>query len=52
LSAPVPDGGPAYSQRIVAVLIDGLRYRAEPGETKQELVVSGAIVPETTNFSN
>jgi AcrR family transcriptional regulator len=28
LCVPVPDDGPAYSQRIVAVLIDGLRYRA------------------------
>jgi AcrR family transcriptional regulator len=30
LCAPVPDAGTAYSQRMVAVLIDGLRYRAEP----------------------
>jgi AcrR family transcriptional regulator len=29
LCGPVPDEGPAYSQRMVAVLIDGLRYRAE-----------------------
>jgi hypothetical protein len=49
---PVPDGGPAYSQRIVAVLIDGLRYRTEPGETKQIFGVSGVTAPKTPNFSN
>jgi hypothetical protein len=26
LCMPVPDEGPAYSQRMVALLIDGLRY--------------------------
>jgi AcrR family transcriptional regulator len=30
LCQPVPDEGPAYSQRVVAVLIDGLRYNAKP----------------------
>jgi AcrR family transcriptional regulator len=29
LCQPVPDGGLAYSQRMVAILIDGLRYSAE-----------------------
>jgi len=28
LCMPVPGGGPAYSQRMVALLIDGLRYGA------------------------
>jgi hypothetical protein len=36
---PVPDGGPAYSQRIVAVLIDGLRYRAEPAKPNKGLAL-------------
>jgi AcrR family transcriptional regulator len=29
LCMPVPEEGPAYSQRMVALLIDGLRYGAE-----------------------
>jgi AcrR family transcriptional regulator len=29
LCMPVPDEGPAYSQRMVALLIDGLRYGAD-----------------------
>jgi AcrR family transcriptional regulator len=31
LCLPVSDEGPAYSQRMVALLIDGLRYGAAPG---------------------
>jgi AcrR family transcriptional regulator len=30
LCQPVPAGGVAYSQRMVALLVDGLRYGAEP----------------------
>lgn len=33
LCLPVPDGGIAYSQRMVALLIDGLRYGAGPRES-------------------
>jgi AcrR family transcriptional regulator len=32
LCLPMPDEGVAYSQRMVALLIDGLRYGAEPGQ--------------------
>ena len=32
LSRPAADQGPAYSQRMVALLIDGLRYGAEAGQ--------------------
>jgi AcrR family transcriptional regulator len=31
LCLPVPDGGVAYSQRMVALLVDGLRYGARSG---------------------
>ena len=30
LCTPAPDGGLSYSRRMVAVLIDGLRYGAQP----------------------
>jgi AcrR family transcriptional regulator len=33
LCMPVPDEGPAYSQRMVALLIDGLRYGSDPSFT-------------------
>jgi hypothetical protein len=32
LCLPVADEGPAYSRRMVALLIDGLRYDAERGQ--------------------
>jgi AcrR family transcriptional regulator len=34
LSLPVADDGVAYSQRMVALLIDGLRYGAETSQTR------------------
>ena len=34
LCMPVPDEGPAYSQRMVALLIDGLRYGADTGQSR------------------
>jgi AcrR family transcriptional regulator len=33
LCMPVTDGGPAYSQRMVALLIDGLRYGADANQS-------------------
>jgi AcrR family transcriptional regulator len=34
LCVPVPDEGPAYSQRMVALLVDGLRYGADTGQPR------------------
>ena len=34
LCLPMADDGPAYSQRMVALLIDGLRYRAETSPSR------------------
>jgi AcrR family transcriptional regulator len=34
LCLPMADGGPAYSQRMVALLIDGLRYSAETSQSR------------------
>jgi AcrR family transcriptional regulator len=34
LCMPVPDEGPDYSQRMVALLIDGLRYGAHTGQSR------------------
>ncbi len=34
LCMPVPDEGPAYSQRMVALLIDGLRYGADTSQSR------------------
>jgi AcrR family transcriptional regulator len=34
LCMPVPDEGPAYSQRMVALLVDGLRYGAETSQSR------------------
>lgn len=34
LCLPATDAGPAYSQRMVALLVDGLRYRAVPSEAR------------------
>jgi AcrR family transcriptional regulator len=34
LCLPAEDAGAAYSQRMVALVIDGLRYRAVPGEAR------------------
>ena len=34
LSMPAADEGVAYSQRMVAILIDGLRYGAGPGQSR------------------
>jgi AcrR family transcriptional regulator len=34
LCQPVPDEGPAYSQRMVTLLIDGLRYGASTGQSR------------------
>lgn len=33
LCMPLTDEGPAYSQRMVGLLVDGLRYGADPGTT-------------------
>jgi AcrR family transcriptional regulator len=38
LCLPVPDGGVDYSQRMVALLIDGLRYGREPSARPTEFV--------------
>jgi AcrR family transcriptional regulator len=35
LCMPVPDTGPAYSQRMVALLFDGLRYGAGTGQSRR-----------------
>jgi AcrR family transcriptional regulator len=35
LCMPVADEGPAYSQRMVALLIDGLRYGADPSQSRR-----------------
>jgi AcrR family transcriptional regulator len=35
LCLPVPGEGPAYSQRMVALLLDGLRYGARPGQPRR-----------------
>jgi AcrR family transcriptional regulator len=35
LCMPVADEGPAYSQRMVALLIDGLRYGADANESRR-----------------
>ena len=35
LCMPVPDAGPAYSQRMVALLFDGLRYGADAGQSRR-----------------
>ena len=34
LCLPIPDEGVAYSQRMVALLIDGLRYGAETSQPR------------------
>jgi AcrR family transcriptional regulator len=34
LCMPLSDEGPAYSQRMVALLIDGLRYGADPSQPR------------------
>jgi AcrR family transcriptional regulator len=34
LCMPVPDEGPAYSQRMVALLIDGLRYGTDTSQSR------------------
>lgn len=34
LCLPLTDEGPAYSQRMVALLVDGLRYGANPGHPR------------------
>jgi hypothetical protein len=33
LCLPVPDGGVDYSQRMVALLVDGLRYGADTDQS-------------------
>ncbi|HTX84716.1 MAG TPA: TetR/AcrR family transcriptional regulator [Streptosporangiaceae bacterium] len=35
LCMPVPDEGPAYSQRMVALLVDGLRYGADTSQPRR-----------------
>lgn len=35
LCMPVPDEGPAYGQRMVALLIDGLRYRGAASRSRR-----------------
>lgn len=35
LCMPVPGAGPDYSQRMVALLVDGLRYGAAPGRPRR-----------------
>jgi AcrR family transcriptional regulator len=35
LCMPVPDEGPAYSQRMVALLIDGLRYGTDASQSRR-----------------
>ncbi len=34
LCMPIPDEGPAYSQRMVALLIDGLRYGTDTSQSR------------------
>jgi AcrR family transcriptional regulator len=34
LSLPLSDEGPAYSRRMIALLIDGLRYGADPSQPR------------------
>ncbi|HEY3882756.1 MAG TPA: TetR/AcrR family transcriptional regulator [Trebonia sp.] len=41
LSMPPPGEGPAYSQRMVALLIDGLRYGAGSGQPSLRILILG-----------